>query len=329
MTTNDLQLVLPFSESDADKQNYTASLLALCSANSMLSDKKQEEIQATLSEVFTETASQFTRRASSTISQKRANALMSSILYHSDVYLLSLNSTSRAVNALLNRPMREIITDGMSLVLKNCYQSQVIYKRAFDSKLKLPLYEYRYAIDKAFSEFSHGYSARFDARNCMASIDYPLLHHKAYEMVSEGVMFINEYYSSLYLENCFCNLFPLADIKRLLDGFGQIYHSKFSNLVFNICEVVLTNSLACAVVGKSPLSLCLTQADIETLYSRFSFLDIDSLTKEISIAFRSYYLVMKNPRLIQYLRKYIPTFASELYRHLSDKTLNSYLVIQQ
>ena len=96
----------------------------------MLNTAKQLEIKKALENEFTETAMQFTRSQSGSISESRAQLLASSVLYRSDVYLLSLRSHEKAASALVNMPMSSILKQGSAEILRLFEESMKIFRPA-------------------------------------------------------------------------------------------------------------------------------------------------------------------------------------------------------
>lgn len=145
-------------------ENYTTELISLCIEGGMLNTAKQLEIKKALENEFTETAMQFTCRQSGTISESRAQLLASSVLYCSDVYLLSLRSHEKAASALANMPMSDILKQGSAEILRLFEESMKIFRTAYNTRINADNHEYRYVTEKAYDEFRRNYSAQFDAQ---------------------------------------------------------------------------------------------------------------------------------------------------------------------
>lgn len=325
---NEISNHLPFSEQNIDIQNYTMNILALCSEFNLITNEKASEIQSELYSTFVETAEQYTSRASSTISQKRAQLIYSSILYQADAFLLNLNSTEKAVKMLLTVPMQDILKQGKEQILQLYSNSPKIFKRAYINRLNLPLYEYNYVCEKAFDDFFKNYSARFDARNICTSIDYPLLDLPAYSMKSQGVIFICEYYTKLGLENEFCNFFSKFEILHTLELYGKIYKCNYTDLLFNIAEVILNNFLVAAILKKVPFELKISVSDIESIENFYYNHTYEQINSDVTSVFSEYYEKLKNPKLIIYLRHYLPKFSKTLFNKIKSKNLQTFIAAE-
>ncbi|NLZ47093.1 MAG: hypothetical protein GX896_10430 [Clostridiales bacterium] len=293
---------LPFDDNDINKSNYTLSLLSNCFSYGLISEKKQSEILNSLKTEFLEIARQYTKGESSTITKERGEILYESVLYSCDVYLLSLGGVDKALMALKSLPTGHIIVQGKKLVQKYYYQSREIYEKAFDNILDINIHEYMLEMNKSFHEFYKNYSARFDAKNICTSIDYPLLNQFAYEMESTGVCYIKDYYTALMLENQFCSLFSLNDIKETLNNYGKIYHCNYTSLLINICQVVLNNFLARLLLGKKDFSLKLTNENIADLEIECSFYTSQNLISKHNNLLSSCNKIYENIQMFNYLK---------------------------
>ena len=239
-----------------DRSNYATSLMAICSAQGIISAEQSRKILNELFEDFAEIAAQYTFRESSSLRRELAEQLYSSVLYRADVYLLSLGSDMRAVEALTTIPMKRILELGRDMLLRIHEGNRAVFKRAYKSRLDIGIPEYRHVMLTAFDRYYQRYSARFNARSICAHIDYPLLGRSVQAIEVEGAMFIREYYSCLALENEFCGMFGIEDIKRLL---LEKYGGGFGLIGVNICEAVCLRVFDNILLGRS--GLCLSRQD--------------------------------------------------------------------
>ena len=239
-----------------DRSNYATSLMAICSAPGIISAEQSRKILNELFEDFAEIAAQYTFRESSSLRRELAEQLYSSVLYRADVYLLSLGSDMRAVEALTTIPMKRILELGRDMLLRIHEGNRAVFKRAYKSRLDIGIPEYRHVMLTAFDRYYQRYSARFNARSICAHIDYPLLGRSVQAIEVEGAMFIREYYSCLALENEFCGMFGIEDIKRLL---LEKYGGGFGLIGVNICEAVCRRVFDNILLGRS--GLCLSRQD--------------------------------------------------------------------
>jgi hypothetical protein len=92
-------------------------------------------------------------------------------------------------------------------------------------------------------------------------------------MTLVGVEYIYEYLHKLNLENAFCKKFDENDIHQLLRG----YDDNYQDLLINIFELVLINSLGSVLSNKEVLNLNIEQMDLDYLQQELSSLTKDKL----------------------------------------------------
>ena len=314
---------LPFSEKDVDSNNLTISLLQLLSLHHCISEVLQKQIKADLEGIFIEFAGQFTKRESSTLPVKAADKIYQSILYQADVYLRSINSIYTAVQILCSTPMKIIVQKGQSLILQYYKEIQIIFKKVYATKLTVPIYEYQNVILKVFDEFYRHYDARFDATNIPASIDYPLLHGNWME--EKGILYTKAYYTGIMLENEFCNLFQEKDVLWVLKMYGQKYQCHYTDLLFNIAEILLINLIAGSLLEKEKFTLRLDESDCNELQSKYALSSKAEIDRAVNHTFEPYCKRIENPQLVLYLQKYLQTFSVDFLSRVHSKNLKGYL----
>lgn len=321
---NEVTGYLPFSPQDLDMQNYTLSLLGQCSLHGLISTSRLQEIQLGLQEAFLETAAQFTRRESSSLPRKRAELLYSSVLYQADVFLIRLQSPQNAISVLNTMPIPILLQAGQDLVLEIHRQNIHIFREAYALRLPFDIFGYRYVMDTAFDEYFQNYSARFDARNCIATIDYPLLGIPAYALQTQGALFIREYYTGILHENQLCALFPQHKLEALLRAYGTLYRCSYLDLVVNIAELLMNNLIACALAEKPFSSIFITKTDLAHLQKRYA--PMANILIEVQKAFAQYEDNIPIPECYEYLCRYLPLFTQEFCFRLQKGELEHFLV---
>ncbi len=328
--TDTITLPLPFSEKELDRKNYTASLLALCGNTGMISEETFRKITGDLDAAFTETAAQFTGRESSTISKQHAERIYGSVLYWADVYFLHLPSLSEAVQQLRTLPMHVILNRGRERILALHQENLTFYQNARRFRMNVSCYEYTYVMEHAFQEYQRHYSARFNARECGASIDYPLLDCPAYSLEQEGVMYINEYYRRIWLENEFCQYFNAAELESLLTAYGRLYGCPYGELLFNFAEVAANNLLANTMLGKTDFQLRLSAEEVQAITAKCAIFSQEAICRELSGRFAAYRSRFRHDAVYQYAADYIPAFTAYLCSRMALRDrLGNFLVITE
>lgn len=324
---NELTQSFPFSENDIDEANYTASLISLCAIHNILSENELLKIRTGLDKAFVETAEQFTKRESSTIPKETAEQFYSSLLYQCDIALMQSKAVQGAIDVLKNKDVSDILAKGKSIILALHEDSKRIFQIAFKNRLHLPIYSYGYMLEKAFDEYCAGYSARFDAKNIITSIDYPLLGRPAYSLKTQGVLFIHEYYTAIMYENLFCKRFDEKNIELLLLCFGKQNRVDYRDMFFNISEVVLNNLIVNVLLQKQPFDLFLSKEDIREFEEKYQNDSRQQFDEAVNKAFIRLEGFIHDKDCFAYIKTYAPTLSADLYERVKMNHLENYLVV--
>ena len=308
-----------------DIQNYTASLLASCAENKSISMNKLQHIQQELDLAFVETAEQYTKRQSSTIPKAVAKQLYSSLLYQSDMALLSLKSHDKAISFLNDKDMNEILDLGRKIIFKLHEESKEIFRLAYKYRLKIPVYVYRYAMDIAFDEYCSKYSARFNALDLCTSIDYPLLGENAYDFKEKGVLFIHEYYSRILLENMICERVGEIKVTDFIKVYAKKIKSSVESLFVNFTEILLDNIFANLLLKSESVSIELSQQQIKELQKRYKDFDEKSVVDRLKICSATLDFTFENPKITRYIRTYYTPFSIRFITASANSNLKNYL----
>ena len=96
-------------------------------------------------------------------------------------------------------------------------------------------------------------------------IDYPLALD---DESLTGIRYIRRYLERLLMENAFCAAFAPEDIGRLLTGYGALYGADDRELLVNVCEVVLCNSVCAVLLGRPAGTLAVSAAECDALQKK-------------------------------------------------------------
>lgn len=329
MANEILQNAMPFHVDDkrVSNENYTLSLLQICSAEKLLSESCLAGIRQALDNAFTEAACQYTKRRSSSIREETARQLYASVLYQCDCCLKSFNSADKAVEVLMNMPPENIIAHGRALIMKAYREAAVFYNRGKENELNFNLPEYRYSMDKGFDDFMASYSARFAASDSCISLDYPLMNTKPYESELHGVMFVRDYYKCLMLENKFCAMFDSDELYFLAVGVGKMYGCAWNELLFNIAAAAAQNFIIRLMLKKTGFELKLEKADIAELSAEYGKMPQEEFVKAACSSLRLCRELYADPQLIVYLKTFATDFGKRLYIHVGNNNADKLAVL--
>ncbi|HEY9061718.1 MAG TPA: DUF6179 domain-containing protein [Pseudobacteroides sp.] len=286
----------PISEENLDKANYLQSLLNEAMRLKLLSTEEIEGLRIQLAQMLAMETSSYTQGDSSSLKVETAQEIMMSIIYTLDFYLKSLPNTDECLASLKSMKIMEIYAKGKELIKTAFEQAKKLYELVGKNKISTDNYAYNDTIE-ALSGFFKDYNPMFAAHDSKVSIDYPLCIDN---MDTCGVEYIVTYLKKLYYENEFCRRFPDESIGYLLNG----YSNDNKQLLVNIFELILANSLGSALLKRSPKDLKTDKDDCIYLQTYLSSMAPDDY--ELAIIQASDKIIYELEISNEFLLKYIP-----------------------
>lgn len=169
------------------------------------------------------------------------------------------------------------------------------------------------------------YDPDFKAQDMKITADYPLYNNLIGKL--EGVEFIKEYLSSMYLENLFCKKFSEEKIKYLLYGYSQDY----KDLIINIFEVVLLEIIACKLVKRNIQDLCISISELNEIYLMLENKDKSKVVNIINQVYEEICneLIIDNKELKSYIKKNPSSIIEIITNAVRQKTLDKVFIPQK
>ena len=164
--------------------------------------------------------------------------------------------------------------------------------------------------------FFQKYDVEFDAMNHILTLDYPLIYDVKEE---SGIDLIYEYLYKTQLEQKFLNKFSNDILLEILDG----YHEKHSELIINICGLVLRNAIGCMLTNKSVYELNINDGDRQILKIISDDKSLKELEQILSSAIDK--IIQEEfdneKKLSEYLKQDIKEFAFEIKTYSDNNCL--------
>lgn len=305
---------------------FTLSLMNEGMQAGLLSVTQIERIQAELMSMLSEYILKYTHNESNSVKVEIAQDIMESLLYCVDMYLKNFSCIEQSIEMLQKINIHELHEQGLQLANSNIEQAEQLLQEVKNTMLSVPLIAYNETIHNCFGEFFHNYNIKFNAHNTVTSIDYPLLLD---DMSWTGIIYIKKYLEHLKLENEFCAFFPLSDINKLLECYGQQYKLNCTDLLINISELVLKNAICSVLIGKKADCLVIDQENCDLLEQRLRKLTEEQLKEllrgTINMIFRQFDIT--NPALQLYIQTFTNKFYPQLINAIKDNSLSGLITI--
>lgn len=263
-----------FVENNFSEDHFFKDLLAVCYEKKLLNDTILRRISYERLELLKTQLKYYTKDESSSVMVEVAENLLDGIDYTISFYLKSLDTLELMLEALKNNTLSQILKTGRDLIKNTVDQSKKLLEYIIKNKLKINNYSYDDTIDHGIPLFFNEYEYFFTPHEGSVSIDYQLYMDN---MNYKGIEYIRNYLKILSLENEFCSYFDIYEINELLKG----YDKKSQELLINVFELVLINSLGLIIIDKPLNSLNLGNVDRELIKNKSEKLSPKKLQEEL------------------------------------------------
>lgn len=304
-----------------NKKYHFQSLLQLSYVNKLLSIKELEKIQVQLVENLTEIVGYYTKQRSSSVKNEIAEKLMLSLCYKLGVSLKNKKSLRQQIGLIKNEELKFLINEGEKLLHDKVDTCKNLLQHVKETRIQTENYAYLDTIDYGIPLFFQEYDVRFASHETPGSIDYPLAID---EFCLTGIQYIEDYLKKLILENKFCSYFSSVEIEALLKGFS----SNSEHMLINIFQLVFTNCLGLALVGKVIKSLDITNKNREYLKNMLYGLSGEQLSRLLGEALDKLCneLNISDKILIQYMSETLYQIEQSISINIETDTLEKIFI---
>ncbi|OPJ55666.1 DUF6179 domain-containing protein [Clostridium chromiireducens] len=310
-----------FVENNFSEDHFLKDVLVACYEKKFLDEGILKRISYERLDILKTQLKYYTKDESSSVMVEVAENLMEGIDYTLGFYLKTFNTLELIIEKLKNESLSQMLETGRDLIKVTVEESKNLLEDIMENKLKINNYSYDDTIDHGISLFFEEYEYFFAPHEGEGSIDYQLYMDN---MNYKGIEYIRNYLKILSLENEFCSNFNISEINELLKG----YDKRSEELLINVFELVLINSLGLIICGKSLSSLDINSADRELIKNKLENLSVEKLQEEVlkyadkccSI------LSIKNNELIDYVRKSAIKLKDWLYESIKVNRLETVFI---
>ena len=232
-------------------------------------DYQMEELLPIVSEL----AQKYAGYESTSITYEKAQLLMEAVLFCLNEY------NSSATDSLVQRDIsvKEQYSIGAKLLFEKVENIRKIFNEIsfqFEDFGVKCLYD---TVQKGIPQFLKWYDIKFCPQNTILTLDYPLLIDCSFLTGADAVY---KYIRAIQTEQIFLRKFDKNYVMLVLEK----YNSEYSDMIENICSIVLTNIIGHIAI-KKPLN------DIDFLYEEYlqlskifagkSISDIENVVKDL------------------------------------------------
>ncbi|MDF2905280.1 MAG: hypothetical protein K0R34_601 [Herbinix sp.] len=306
---------LGIEESSLNRGTYFQSLLGEVAGKQLLSAEQIEKLQYSLLELMAKEVERYTNGESSSVPIEKAQDLLQSITYLIGAYLKTVPDMQTKLELLKKEPMSVLFYSGLDVVARIKKEAQERMQLLQKSDRGPDNIAYHDTLFQGLPEFFHDYNMEYGAHELPGCIDYPLLYPlEDYQ----GVELIAYYLQRLTIENNILRCYPMSSINRLLHSFDK----DADQLLINILELVLINSLGCVLLSKPTEGISISISEMQELQVKLSGKDKESVRGILKDAIL---ILSEENALEEESRSYLMTAWSELTERLWNNIANGTL----
>ena len=322
---NEIEVISKIKREKLDERNYFKTLIEAAFEEQMIIEDDIVNFQMQILQLMDEIVYKYNGVDSSSIRKEIMEDISNSNIYTISIYLKSFRNPDEAIKSIKEQGLEIAYQEGRKKIDKMLNIIRLMYIKVKQNKLNIENATYNNTIIGGIQGFLKIYNPDFKAQDMKITADYPLYNNLIGKL--EGVEFIKEYLSSIYLENIFCKKFSEEKIKYLLYGYSQDY----KELIINIFEIVLLEVIACKLVKRDVQDLSISIAELNEIYLMLENKDKSEIENIINLVYKEICneLILDNEELQRYIKKNLSSVVEIITNAVKQKTLDKVFIQQK
>ena len=322
---NEIEVISKIKREKLDERNYFKTLIEAAFEEQMIIEDDIVNFQMQILQLLDKIVYKYNGVDSSSIRKEIMEDISNSNIYTISIYLKSFRNPDEAIKSIKEQGLEIAYQEGRKKIDKMLNIIRLMYIKVKQNKLNIENATYNDTIIGGIQGFLKIYNPDFKAQDMKITADYPLYNNLIGKL--EGVEFIKEYLSSIYLENLFCKKFSEEKIKYLLYGYSQDY----KELIINIFEIVLLEVIACKLVKRDVQDLSISIAELNEIYLMLENKDKSEIENIINQIYKEICneLILDNEELQRYIKKNLSSVVEIITNAVKQKTLDKVFIQQK
>ncbi len=259
---------------------YTLSLLREAEKIGLITAEEEESLKAKIFNGLAGVIDEYTEGKSTSVSNDKANELMSSLLYNIDAYLISLKDPMKAFDELKNKTVNFLFDAGgvaLKRVMADC--TAVLFN---NKKNRLPggTDIYNRALDEDIRAFTKAYNIRFGAHRNPVVPRYKT----ALAPRGSGIVRVKKYLTNMLIENKFCRSYDSEEVKAVI-AFEIMRANDMESDVGNLYVPILICAVICQFLMPNVSHVLLSEDDVNNAEELLDEFNPDEIKTVLTSAF--------------------------------------------
>lgn len=322
---NKIEIISKIKRENLDERNYFKTLIEEAYNNEMLTNDDMVKLQMQILQLLGEKVYKYTGNDSTSIRKEVMDDILNSNSYTISIYLKTFRNPDEAIKMIKEKGLKIAYQEGRKKIDKMLNIIRVMYIKVKQNKLNIPNNTYNDTLIGGIKGFLKIYDPDFKAQDMKITADYPLYNNLIGKL--EGVEFIKEYLSSIYLENVFGKKFSEEKINYLLYGYSHDY----KDLIINIFEIVLLEAIGCKLVKRDIQDLTISTDELNEIYVMFKGKEKIEIKQMINNVYQeiSNDLLLDNEQLQKYIEKNLDYIVEIITNAVEQNTLDKVFTTQK
>ena len=322
---NEIEVISKIKREKLDERNYFNSLIESAYEEQMLSEDDIVNIQIQILQLLDEIVYKYNGLDSSSIRKEILEDISNSNNYTIGVYLKTFRNPDEALKEIKDKGVKKVYQEGRKKIDRMLNIIRLMYIKVKQNKLNIENDTYNDTIIGGIQGFLKIYNPDFKAQDMKITADDPLYNNLIGKL--DGVEFIKEYLNSLYLENLFCMNFSEEKIKYLLYGYSHDYQE----LIINIFEIVLLETIACKLVNRDIQDLAISTLELNELYKLFKNKNNIEIKNTVIKTYQRVLceIGLDSNEYMKYIQKNLHNITQMIINAVKQKTLDKLFIPQK
>lgn len=327
---NAIEAASKINPESIDAANYFMTLVNAAAEAEMLTESVIGDMQFQIYDILADNIWMYNDGTSTSVPEELASEMLQSIVFILDCFCIvtaqSEGNDKCAEMLAVKAGVKNCYNDGIIYAGRIVERTKSLYNEVFASKINIAVPLYNETLNKAVALSIKRYDRRFSAHRRGYNIDYPaalsgeLLNHK-------GILYIREYLICIRLENEFCSLFDMKDVRKLIRTFALNNKIDEFDMTENLFEIVFQNAFFSTFINSGKVDLFIKRSEYDIISEKFAGADdkaMDSLIKK-HILKLIVSLGIENPLLRDYIFRYNKQFTKNILSAVKNNCLRCYM----
>ncbi|GAU78971.1 DUF6179 domain-containing protein [Fusibacter sp. 3D3] len=248
-------------------EKWTFSMLEYGLQKGSIDASQVEQVQIDIMKLMSDNLLRYTKGKSASVKTDVGIDLYNGVVYTIDAYFRSFNDIDDAFEKLMTFNVSSFYHEGKNYLKKKFTQLELSYKYLKSMHLGIAIDAYTDTIYPGLELFFKTYDCEYMPNITSGMIDYPLFYDPMKEI---GLWYCEYYIKTLNLENDFCHHYDEHDLVLVVTLYANHYDMAPEDLINNITEILIKQSIASVSLGRAVRSLRLSHEDMLALYVLFS-----------------------------------------------------------